>query len=63
MCNIRDDATERQVLQDVRSEDGGDGMRLIVAVLITAWISGSVGFVIGGVFGIERGRQDVDSDV
>ena len=44
-------------------EQEGDGMRLIVAVLITAWISGSVGFVIGGVFGIERGRQDVDSDV
>ena len=38
-------------------------MRLVVAVLITAWISGSVGFVIGVVFGIERGRQDVDSDV
>ena len=39
----------------------GNGMRLVVAVLITAWVSGSVGFVIGGVFGIERGRQDVDS--
>ena len=38
-------------------------MRLVVAVLITAWVSGSIGFVIGGVFGIERGRQDVDSNM
>lgn len=38
LCNICDDETERQVLQDVWSENGGDGM----IYHVEGWFEGDI---------------------